>query len=274
MDERLLSIPSPQTFINLAFSTIPMECFPETSVSQEACTEAQKWLEKVGETLRVLSVPYCSLGLAATEGLGMFKNRCFSHLNYLPANEKEGIVSYLQKLEKHKPSPDIFLEIKKKTAEKAIYEMCEIYADCRSAIVFGDPLGDVDIGIIIEKEDERRIRIDKNYTKSLDRLRRKYPVIDVFALDYFRSTSGKELAEKLFKAQCEAYDKRDRYKLKGGEIQHLMVSVENSWLLKGEESDYMEFLCGIKEILLEIRGYFEKIRTDSQTPFQSGILVA
>lgn len=237
-----------------------MERYPEIVVNPQEYNAAQKWFEKVDETLRVLSIPYCSLGLVRTEGLSMFENRCFNHLNDLPTNEKEGIVSYLQKLGEHKPPPEIFLEIKKKIAEKAICEIYEIYADFRSAIVFGDHQGDIDIGLIIEKEDERELHIDKKYTKTLDRLRRKYPIIDVFALNHFRSTSGKELAEKLFQAHCEAYDKRNKYELERDEIYHLMGSVENSWLLKGEERDYMDFLRGVSEILLEMRSYFENCR--------------
>lgn len=214
---------------------------------------AKKWFSKVNKTLNELSIPYCSISIAKAEGQNLFSYECVKHLTDLPLTEKDYIVRYLQNLEDSKPDPDIFLEIKNGIARSAIYEITDIYPCARSAIVFGDPFGDIDLGLIIEKEDRREIRVDEEYTMLLRKLRQKYPLIDIFALSRFRSISGKELAENLFAAHCAFYVEDGVYPLQQAALPHMNRAFENSWLLYGDIDDRRDFMEIYRKIIAPLR---------------------
>lgn len=227
---------------------------PEIVINIPEYESARKWFREVDEVLDALAIPFCSINIAKTKGLELYDYECLTHLRDLPANEKEGIVKYLHTLEESKPSPKIFVDLKNEIAKSAVSEIIDIYPDAHSAIVLGDPLGDIDIGLILEKEDNRKIFADKEYTGLLGKLRHNYPIIDVIALDYFRSNTGKELAEKLFSSHCSYYSEETGvYPLQESVLPHLNNAFENSWLLYGNNDDYCDFMSIYKEIVAPLR---------------------
>ncbi len=226
---------------------------PEKVINAAEYEVAQKWFQKVDRALNALSIPFCSINIAKSGEMELFDYECLTHLRDLPIIEKERIKKYLRKLEESKPSSETFIEIKNEIAKKAFSEINEIYPDARSAIVLGDPLGDIDIGLIIEKEDDRKIYVDKEYTKLLGELHHKYPIIDVFALDYFRSKTGKALAEKLFAAHCAFYSEGGVYPLQQAVLPHMNNAFENSWLLYGDIDDRRDFMEIYREIIAPLR---------------------
>lgn len=226
----------------------------EGVIAHENYGEARKWFDDVGEALRALSIPYGVI-YRALDVQNVFEEAAFCNkrLNELPENEKTGVANYLRKLNMSAPQPEIYAAIREEIAASAVSQIRQAFPASRSAIVLGDPLGDIDIGLILEREDRRRIEAGSRYFEELYRLRWTYPLIDVFALDYFRSASGKELAEKLVQAHCEAYDKKEMQQLDTNEMLHLKESVENSWLLYGKKQDYLDFLHGVTCLLIELR---------------------